>query len=307
MTSRSEKSKQLEKQLEKEEKKEIKNKRIKKFIKVFLIIISIFLIFIAYMHFIGTKGLVVREYKIESKNLPESFHGFKIVHFSDLHYLTTINKKELDKIINKINLLKPDLVVFTGDLIDSQKKITDEDLNILTDNLNNIKVTTGMYAIKGNHDYINDNFEKVFNETSFKILNNSYELIYYKGTIPILLTGIGSSLKNDSDIDSAFSYSEMDNLYTISLLHEPDIIDSIKSKYQVNLALAGHSHNGQIRFPGIGSLLKVKNGKKYWNENYQISDTNLYISGGLGTSMYEFRFFTKPSINLYRLTKETEL
>lgn len=307
MISRSEKTKQLEKQLEKEEKQEIKNKRIKIFFKVFLIVISIFLILVLYMHFVGTKGLIVREYKVTSTNLPESFHGFKIVHFSDLHYLTTIQKKEVDKLVNKINKLKPDLVVFTGDLIDSKKEATNEDLNNLINSLNKIKVTTGMYAIKGNHDYINDNFEKVFNETNFKILNNSYELIYYKGTMPILLTGIGSSLENDSDIDLAFSFSEMDNLYTISLLHEPDIIDNIKNKYQVNLALAGHSHNGQIRLPGIGALLSVEEGKKYPNEKYTIDDTKLYVSGGLGTSMYEFRLFTRPSINLYRLTKETEL
>ena len=302
MMSRSEKSQQLEKQLEKEEKQEIKNKRIKTFFKVFLIIISIFLVFILYMHFIGTKGLIVREYKVESQSLPESFHGFKIVHFSDLHYLTTINKKEVNKIVNRINTLNPDIVVFTGDLIDSKKEPTGQELNDLIDSLNKIEVTTGMYAIKGNHDYINDYFEKVFNETNFKILNNSYELIYYKGTTPILLTGIGSILENDCDIDLAFSYSEMDNLYTISLLHEPDIIDNILNKYSVDLALAGHSHNGQIRLPGIGAIMKVEEGKKYPNEKYTINDTKLYISGGLGTSMYEFRFFNRPSINLYRLT-----
>jgi len=302
MMSRSEKSKELEAQIEKERKQEIKSKRIKVFFKTFLTIIGIFLILVLYMHFIGTKGLVVREYKIESSSIPESFHGFKIVHFSDLHYLTTINKKELNNVINKINELKPDIVVFTGDLIDSKHEATKKDLNNIIKSLNKIEVTTGMYTIKGNHDYNNDNFEKIFNETNFKILDNKYELIYYKGTTPILITGVGSILKNDCDIDQAFSFSEMDNLYTISLLHEPDIIDNIISKYNVDLALAGHSHNGQIRLPGIGTLLNVEEGKKYPNKKYTINDTKLYVSGGLGTSMYEFRFFNRPSINLYRLT-----
>ena len=98
----------------------------------------------------------------------------------------------------------------------------------------------------------------------------------------------------------------MDNLYTISLLHEPDIIDNILYKYSVNLALAGHSHNGQIRLPGIGSILKVEEGRKYSNEEYSLGNTKLYVSGGLGTSMYEFRWFDRPSINLFRLVKETE-
>lgn len=304
MMSRSDKSEKLENELKQEEKKNKRNKKIKIILKITLILIIIFLSFISYMHFFGTKGLKVREYKIESTNLPDSFHGFKIVQFSDLHYLTTIKQKEVENLVNKINDLKPDIVVFTGDLIDETKNPTEEELNVLVNSLNKINATTGMYAIKGNHDYNNDYFEKVFNQTKFKILDNSYELIYYKGTTPILLTGTGSILHDDCDYNKAFSYSEIDNLYTISLIHEPDITDSIINKYHVDLILAGHTHNGQIRIPGIGAIMKVEEGKKYYNEKYTVNDTKLYISGGLGTSMYEFRLFTRPSINLYRLTKE---
>lgn len=304
MMSRSEKCEKLEKELKKEEKKKNRSKLSKFFLKFSLILFIIFILTILYMYFIGTKGLVVREYKIENNNLPTSFHGFKVVQFSDLHYLTSINEKELKNIVSKINELRPDLVVFTGDLIDYKKTPTDEDIKILVKYLNKIEATTGLYTIKGNHDYINDNFEKVFNQTKFKIIDNSYELIYYNGNTPIMLTGIGSVIENDYDIDKAFSYNKEDNLYTISLLHEPDIIDSIISKYNVNLALAGHSHNGQIRLPGIGALLSVENGKKYQNEKYIINNTELYVSGGLGTSIYQFRLFNHPSINLFRLTNK---
>lgn len=306
MMSRSSKGEKLEQELKQEENKEKRKHKLKVIFKIVLIIFIIFLILALYMHFIGTKGLKVREYKIESENLPESFHGFKIVQFSDLHYLTTIKEKEIDNLINKINELKPDIVVFTGDLIDQTKTPTEDDLNKLVTYLNKINVTTGMYAIKGNHDYTNDYFEKVFNQTKFKILDNNYELIYYKGTTPILLTGTGSILNNDCNIDKAYNYGEMNDLYTVSLIHEPDIIDSIINKYHVDLALAGHSHNGQIRLPGIGAIMKVEEGKRYPNEKYIINGTKLYVSGGLGTSMYEFRFFTRPSINLYRLTKEAK-
>lgn len=306
MTSRSERLQELEKELEKEKNQQINHKRRGVFLKIFFTIIILFLLLILYMHFIGTKGLTVREYKVESDLLPDSFHGFKIVHLSDLHYLTTIHNKKVEKIVNKINSLKPDVVVFTGDLIDNTKQPTEEELNTLIESLNKIEVTTGLYAIKGNHDYENDYFEKVFNETNFKILNNDYDLIYYKGNTPILLTGVGSILENDCDINQAFSYSGMDNLYTISLPHEPDVIDNIISKYHVDLALAGHSHNGQIRLPGIGAIMKVEEGKKYPNKHYTLGNTELYVSGGLGTSMYEFRLFNRPSINLYRLVKEAK-
>lgn len=307
MMSRTDKSEKLENELKQEEKKEKRGKYIKKIVKVIFTLVIIFILFILYMHFIGTTGLKVREYKVESNNLPDNFHGFKIVQFSDLHYLTTINKKEVKNIINKINRLKPDVVVFTGDLIDKNKIPTEEDLNTLVTYFNKIEATTGLYAIKGNEDYSNDYFEKVFNQTKFKILSNTYELVYYKGTTPILLTGTGSILNNDCDFNKAFSYSEMDNLYTISLIHEPDITDSIIDKYHIDLILAGHNHNGQIRlFPGSKGILKPNEGKIYSKEQYTINDTKLFISGGLGTSNYEFRLFTRPSINLYRLVKEKE-
>lgn len=303
MTTRKEKAILLEKKFEEEENKKKKKKRHHFILKIFLILITLFILCILYMHFIGTKGLFVREYKVTSTNLPDSFHGFKIVQFTDLHYLTTIKEKELNNLVNKINELKPDIVVFTGDLIDRDTTYTEEDLNILVTYLNKIKATTGLYAIKGNHDYSNDYFEKVINQTNFEILNNKYELIYYKGNIPIIITGTGSIIENDCDIDKAFSYEE-EGLYTISLIHEPDITDNILSKYHTDLILAGHSHNGQIRLPAIGAIMKVEEGKKYPNEDYTIDNTKLYVSGGLGTSWYQFRLFTHPSINLYRLTKE---
>ena len=94
---------------------------------IFLIIFG-FLIYLD-ARYVGTKGLVIREEAITSEKLPEAFNGFKIVHFSDLHYGTTVFLEELENLVDKINLLNPDIVVFTGDLIDKNYKLTDK-LNI---------------------------------------------------------------------------------------------------------------------------------------------------------------------------------
>lgn len=227
------------------------------------------------------------------------------MHFSDLYYLTTINEKELKTIVSKINELKPDIVVFTGDLISNTKEITKNDIKTLTNELNKIETTLGIFAIKGDEDY-NKNYEKVINKTSIKVINNSYEVIYYKDSIPILITGTGSILKNDCDLGSTFSYNEMDNLYTISLIHEADITVDIKNTYKPDLILAGHSSNGQIRLPFIGGLMKFEEGKKYVNPKYEFNNSTLFVSGGIGTSKSEFRLFNHPSINFYRLVKETK-
>ncbi|MDD6223730.1 MAG: metallophosphoesterase [bacterium] len=301
MISRSEKSEQLIAEW-KEEEKQKKRKKILKFFLIFwLSFLLLGLLLLGYMRFIGTKGLVVREYTIKSDKLPNSFHGFKILHFSDLHYLSTIHKSDLAKIITTVNRLKPDIIVFTGDLTDTSVNITSQDRNDMIELLKKMKATTGKYAIKGNHDYDNDIFEQVCKQSDFKILNNTYDLIYYYDHTPLLITGIGSSIKGDSDIGSSFSYSEQDSLYTISLLHEPDILDEILLTHKVDLALAGHSHNGQIRLPGKGALFTIKNARKYPNSYYKVENTHLYVSGGLGTSQYPLRFWNRPSINFYRL------
>ena len=64
--------------------------------------------------------------------------------------------------------------------------------------------------------------------------------------------------------------------------------------------LSGHSHLGQVRLPFIGSIITPQGAKKYYDEQYKVSNADLYINGGIGTSTLDFRFFAKPSINLYR-------
>lgn len=304
MVTREEKNKKLQQEMKKEENKRKRNKIFMRFLFSLLILILMIIGLYSYMHFIGTKGLVVRECKVVNSKLPESFHGFKIVHFSDLHYLSTVNKNDLKNMVTTINKLKPDVVVFTGDLTDSEIEVSNNDLNDMIELFNKIKVTTGLYAIKGNHDYSNNNFDLVFSQTDFKVLDNSYDLIYYHDTIPILITGIGSDLQGDMDIGKAYSYNETDNIFTISLLHEPDYIDDILLTNQVDFALSGHSHNGQVRLPFIGALQSVEGAKKYKDSYYKINNTDLYISGGMGTSIFKIRFFNRPSINFYRLVEK---
>ena len=297
------KNKELEKDIKKEERKEKNIKLGKKIFKILLIIILIISALLIYMHSFGTKGLKVKEYLVVNNKLPDKFNGLKIVHFSDLYYLSNIKEKELINVVNKINELKPDIVVFTGDLINDYKTIEKEDITILTKNLNNINAKIGKYIIKGDLDY-NSTYNEIIEKTDFTLINNSYELIYYKDNTPILLTGIGSCIKEDCDINQAFSFDKIENIYTISLIHESDAIDKIINN-QPDLVLAGHSLNGQIILPLIGGLKKLEYAKKYTNSKYKINNTDFFVSGGIGTNKYSFRFFNHPSINFYRIVKET--
>ena len=111
---------------------------IKKFIIFLLILITIVSSTLLYSRYIGTSGIFINEYKVVNKNLSNDFYGLKIVHISDLHYGRTINKKELNELVKKINLTKPDIVVLTGDLIDKDTNLTDKDIKIISDAFNKI-------------------------------------------------------------------------------------------------------------------------------------------------------------------------
>lgn len=287
--------------------KEKKYLKIKNVFKIFLIIIISILI---YARFIGTSGLKVKEYYIKNESVPESFNGFKIVQFSDLHFGMTTDFKSLDNIIKKINNLNPDLVIFTGDLIDKNLKLSKKDTTKLIEYLSNINANIKKIGVKGNHDYNkNNDFNKIMYESGFEILCNSYDLIYYKGLEPIYIAGFPSSIKEQYDIEATFNYfttlteNDIKPNYIITLMHEPDNIDDLLDK-NINLVLAGHSHNGQIRLPFVGALITPAGSKKYYDEYYKVSNTDLYISSGIGTSSMKFRFNNRPSINFYRLSNK---
>ena len=266
--------------------------------KIITPILLLAFLVLLYSHFIGTKGLLIREYAINNNMIPQSFNGFKIVHFSDLHYGTTIKEKEFNNLVNEINSLKPDIVVFTGDLLDGDYVLNDKDIENLINGLNSINSNLGNYIIRGNHD-LGETYKKITEQINFKDLNNKNEFIYYNGNIPIVLIGLDDYLEYDINIDEAFNYQTEEDLYTILIAHEPDVIDKLEDK-KINLVLSGHSHNGQIKLPFIGKLYTPIGSKKYYDEVYELNDKTLYISGGLGTSKVPFRLLVKPSFNFYR-------
>ena len=93
---------------------------LKKFIITLIILLLLVSLVIIYSYFIGTSGLKVKEYNIKSKNIPDEFYGLKIVQLSDIHYGYHFNKKKLENVVKKINEIKPDIVVLTGDIVDNK-------------------------------------------------------------------------------------------------------------------------------------------------------------------------------------------
>ncbi len=273
-----------------------------RWLKILIFCFLLFLSVILYARYIETTHIIVNEENVINTNLPNSFYGYKVIQLSDIHYKTTITKKELEKVVKKINRINPNIIVITGDLLDNTVDYNETDKSTLIDLLNNINGKY-KYIITGDHDK-HELFNEIITKTDFKLLDNTYDIIYNGDYDPILIGGISTRTDGDNSEEKIMSIEnaikENKTTYNILLIHEPNIIEKINyNNYQ--LVLAGHTHNGQINVPGIKKLLIPTKDNNYTKTYYDLDGTDLYISPGIGTSNIKARLFNSPTINLYRL------
>ena len=296
-----------QKEIFRERNKEIIKKVTKISVKLLLVITILSTIFFSYTTYVSSVKIHTREYRVINKKIPDNFNGTKIVQFSDLHYGTTMSLENLKKIVKMINETKPDIVVFTGDLIDKSYKLKNNEQEKIINQLKKIETTLGKYAIYGEED--KESFNTIMNSSNFMILKNEYDLIYKETNNPILLVGLNNQTKDENSVQNAYSYfnepTNNQDIFSITLTHEPDTVDLI-DPIKTQLILAGHSHNGSVRIPFINKSIVNKEGAKKYNQDYyKVNNNDLYISSGLGTNNYVgFRLFCRPTITLYRISNK---
>lgn len=255
-------------------------------------IIFVFLLYL-YGRYLNPIGLKVIEKPIYNKLLPEDYNGLKIAQFSDLHYGRTTNEETLKKTVKELNKLNADIVIFTGDLLDS-KELKEETKTSIINELKNIKAKLFKFAIIGDYDEnILNIYTNIMTESNFTILNNSAKLVYHNSNIPLNFVGLTTT----DNINELYNTE----LFNITLIHQPDSATKISNS---NIIFAGHSLGGQIKIPFYGGIRKIEGAKIYLNDYYELQNSQLFISNGLGTQDYSFRLFNKPSITIYRLYKD---
>lgn len=257
----------------------------------------------------------VNQVELEIPGLPHSFNGTKIVQISDLHVGTWQSDTNfVSKVVDAVNDLNPDIVVFTGDLVNSRA----DELVPFMPVLSRIKASNGVYSIMGNHDYGDyyrwkDDNQKAENENllkqlqgkiGWKMLNNDHDFIA-KGNDTIVMIGVENigepPFKTHGNLKKA--YSDVDDDKTkILLSHNPrHWTDSISGNPNTNIALtlSGHTHAMQIEVFGYSpAVFKYPTWKGLFTDS---KGQNLYVNIGVGEVGLPMRIGAIPEITVFTL------
>ncbi|MGN6293396.1 MAG: metallophosphoesterase [Chitinophagaceae bacterium] len=251
------------------------------------------------------------------ENLPASFKGLKIVHISDIHSGSFTDKKAVQKGVEKIMKEKPDLILFTGDLVNN----TADEMEDYMDVFNQLNAPMGVYSTLGNHDYgdymeWNSPEEKKANlarlkqvhaELGWRLLMNEH-VSFQKGNDTIALLGI----ENWSSKANFPKYGDMKkahagtDIYPFKILmsHDPSHWDAEvrKSYTDVDLMLAGHTHGMQfgVELPGF-KWSPVQYVYRQWAGLYEEGKQKLYVNRGYGFIGYPGRVGILPEITVIEL------
>lgn len=244
---------------------------------------------------INPHQLKVREERIKTSE--NNLDGFLIAYFSDLHYGKNFNEKDLDVLINKINDIKPDILVFGGDLISN---LENGDIDYLKEGLSSLNGKYGKFAVLGDEDFINNEAVNILKDSDFTILDNKNEKIYVNGSF-INIVGIDPLVNGAPNIEIAYEGVNHD-YYTIVVSHCPDITSNLQFD-KTNLILSGHTLGGPVYIPLINYFYRPSGAKVYYKGKYNVKGAMLDITNGVGTKNKDIRLFADAEIVLYKFTK----
>ena len=270
-----------------------------------LVAIIIFIIWIAW----GNTALELNEYQIKSNKIPDSFHGFRIAQVSDLHN-TEIGTENVN-LLEMLKNAKPDIIVITGDTIDSYHT----DVAVSLEFVEKAVEIAPCYYVTGNHEsrlskevYLD--FEEKMKAYGVQVLHDESVLIEREGEC-IALAG----LDDPSFVSKhhGIRYSNLSNYikelfvgenFQILLSHRPELFATYVEA-EVDLVFSGHAHGGQFRLPFIGGLIAPHQGlfPKYDTGLFEEDGTHMLVSRGIGNSIFPFRFNNRPEVIIVELIK----
>lgn len=244
-------------------------------------------------------GLVITAYEYTDAKITAELEGFRILQISDLH-----SKNFRGRLSAKIAEQKPDIIVITGDLIDSY----DRDIGTASQLIADILPIAPVYYVPGNHEYNNSRLyaelAAFLADSGVTVLEDSSCKISEKGLNIIGIADpafMDSAFSEEGAVMAAMQQATENNveerMFNLLLAHRPEYFD-LYSQSNVDLVFCGHAHGGQVRIPLAGGLVAPGQGifPEYTSGIHWQNDTAMVISRGLGNSILPLRIFNRPEI-----------
>ena len=237
----------------------------------------------------------VREVELAFANLPAELDGYRLVQITDLHVSAAARRWRTQAIVDKVNALRVDLIVCTGDIVDGKPEDRKRDVEPLKD----LSAPDGVYYVTGNHEYYGDveEWQALYRDWNFRFLEN--ECVFPRPALALAgipdATGGKRGLASTPDVTAAFA-AETNGAFRVLLAHRPG--DPLPRIY--DLQLSGHTHGGIM--PVLSSLVKVYN-HGFVRGLYNLGGkARLYLSSGAGQwAGFPIRFLDDSEITLITL------
>lgn len=261
----------------------------------------------------GWKRLELKHITFTSPDLPPYFDGYRLVQITDFHLGSFPPGNDfVQKVVDATNNEEPDMILFTGDLVNNQASEVEPYL----DTLRQLHASDGIYSIWGNHDYC-----EYGNNHSIGALKRNRRMLYgYQeslgwhqlmnehhvvshGMASIAVIGVENPgqppFTNRSNLKKAMKGLKPD-LFKILLSHDPHHWRREVVGKKIQLTLAGHTHAGQLK---IGKWTPARMAFKEWGGAYRIGEQMLYVSSGIGGS-FPFRLGAWPELTVITLKRD---
>jgi predicted MPP superfamily phosphohydrolase len=245
--------------------------------------------------FVGQRRYPRRVVHLAVEGLPRAWAGAKIVQLSDLHVGRFIGPKRLSKLAMRAQAANPDIVLVTGDIVDSSAQFAAQAAEALA----SIRAPLGVWAVLGNHDHYAGApaVRRALEAAGVRVLVNSGTLIE-RGGSPLWLCGV-DDLWHGADLDAALAAAPT-RTPVVLLSHQPNIFPAAAAR-GVALQLSGHTHAGQIALPFFRQVSLARLISPFVAGVYRLQNALLYVNRGAGAVRPLIRVGAPPEVAVLSL------
>jgi hypothetical protein len=259
---------------------------------------------LGYAYHVEPTWLSVNRIALPVHNLPGSLAGVRVAQLSDFHFGPHIPTGYLEGAIERTAAEKPDLIALTGDFIDRGPTHVAAAARLFR----GLKAPLGVFAVLGNHDFsvhtargvrrhpeLDRRVADALSDEGVIVLRNRSVRVEHKGE-GLLVAGVDDLWSGESDPDAALQ-GTCAKTPRVVLAHNPQSVEQFTA-HRADVVLSGHTHGGQINWPGLGRLLLGKKARRWAAGLYPLEAGHLYVNTGVGFG-WRFRFGVRPELAVF--------